>query len=135
MTTTTVGEVAVPGRPAGNHPAGMVRTCDTTGLPVCLTAEKFIKLHAVVAVVFLLIGGIGAILLGLTRWPAVHLLSAPWYYRILTLHGLDMLIVMILIVLSVSGGEVGRWTTGTIGWQRRGRVALCPTCHSKVHRG
>jgi cytochrome c oxidase subunit 1 len=74
----------------------MVRSCDTTGLPVCLTAQRFIKLHAVIAVVFLLIGGIGAILLALTRWPAVHLLPAEWYYRILTLHGLDMLIVMIL---------------------------------------
>jgi cytochrome c oxidase subunit 1 len=75
---------------------GGVRTCDTTGLPVCLTAERFIKLHAVVAVVFLLIGGIGAILLGLTRWPAVHLLPVEWYYRILTLHGLNMLIFWIL---------------------------------------
>lgn len=95
MTTTTV-EGDIPGRPIGNHPASMVRACDTTGLPICLTAERFIKLHAVTAVVFLLIGGISAILLALTRWPAVHLLSAPWFYRVLTLHGLDMLIVMIL---------------------------------------
>jgi cytochrome c oxidase subunit 1 len=97
--TTTVNGGDIPVSRAeviGNHPAGMVRSCDTTGFPVCLTAQRFIKLHAVVAVVFLLIGGIGAILLGLTRWPAVHLLSADWYYRILTLHGLDMLIVMIL---------------------------------------
>jgi cytochrome c oxidase subunit 1 len=97
MTTTTIGGArGVPSAPRGNHPAGAVRTCDTTGLPVCLTAQRFIKLHLVVAVVFLLVGGIGAILLGLTRWPAVHLLPAEWYYRILTLHGLDMLIVMIL---------------------------------------
>ncbi len=76
----------------GNHPAGEIRKCDTTGLPVCLTAEKFIKLNAVMAVISLLIGGIAALLLALTRWPAVHLLSAEWYYRILTLHGLNMLI-------------------------------------------
>lgn len=98
MSTTIYGD-AIPvnqGPIAGNHPAGRVRKCDTTGLPVCLTAQTFIKLHAVVAVVFLLIGGIGAILLGLTRWPAVHLLPVDWYYRILTLHGLDMLIVMII---------------------------------------
>jgi cytochrome c oxidase subunit 1 len=95
--TTTTADGGIPERPiAGNHPATRVRTCDTTGLPVCLTAQRFIKLHAVTAVVFLLIGGIGAILLALTRWPAVHLLSAEWYYRILTLHGMDMLIVMIL---------------------------------------
>jgi cytochrome c oxidase subunit 1 len=55
-----------------------------------------VKFHAVFAVIFLLVGGIGAILLGLTRWPAVHLLSAEWYYRILTLHGLNMLIFWIL---------------------------------------
>ncbi len=96
-TTVSGGDIPIDSREvAGNHPAGRVRGCDTTGLPICLTAQTFIKLHAVVAVVFLLIGGISAILLGLTRWPAVHLLNAEWYYRILTLHGLDMLIVMIL---------------------------------------
>ena len=48
------------------------RICDTTGLPVCLDAQRFIKLNAVAAVVFLLVGGIGALLLALTRWQAVH---------------------------------------------------------------
>jgi cytochrome c oxidase subunit 1 len=86
---------AQPERPAGNH-QGNVRTCETTGLPVCLTAQRFMQLHAVVAVVFLLIGGIAAILLALTRWPAVHLLPAEWFYRVLTLHGLNMLIFWIL---------------------------------------
>jgi len=81
---------------AGNHPQTEVRSCGTTSLPVCLTAERFIRWHAVAAVVFLLIGGIGALLLALTRWPAVHLLDATWYYRILTLHGLNMLIFWIL---------------------------------------
>lgn len=83
-------------RPAGNHPPGRVRTCGTTGLPVCLTGETFIRLHAVAAVIFLLVGGIAAILLGLTRWPAVHLLNTQWYYRLLTLHGLNMLIFWII---------------------------------------
>lgn len=83
--------------PVGNH-EGAVRTCDTTGLPVCLTAQQFIKLNAVFAVIFLLVGGVAALLLGLTRWPTVHLLSATWYYRILTLHGLNMLIFWILFM-------------------------------------
>ncbi len=82
--------------PVGNHDGSQVRACDTTGLPVCLTAQSFVKMHAVVAVVFLLIGGIAAILLALTRWPAVHLLNAEWYYRVLTIHGLNMLIFWIL---------------------------------------
>ena len=83
-------------RPAGNHPPSRVRRCDTTGLPVCLTAQTFIRLHAVAAVIFLLVGGIAAILLGLTRWPAVHLLNTQIFYRILTLHGLNMLIFWII---------------------------------------
>jgi len=80
----------------GNFKANEVRTCDTTGLPVCLNAQLFIKLNAVCAVVFLLIGGVAAIGLALTRWPAVHLLPADWFYRVLTLHGLNMLIFWIL---------------------------------------
>lgn len=79
-----------------NFKENEVRTCDTTGLPVCLNAQKFIKMNAVVAVVFLLIGAVAAILLALTRWPSVHLLPADWFYRVLTLHGLNMLIFWIL---------------------------------------
>jgi len=77
---------------------GDVRSCDTTGLPVSLTAQLFIKLNAVMAVVFLLLGGIAALLLALTRWPTVHLLPAEWYYRILTFHGLNMLIFWIIFM-------------------------------------
>ncbi len=79
-----------------NFLPGRSRQCGTTGLPVCLDAAFFIKANAVFAVVSLLIGGIGAILLGLTRWSAVHLLSDVMYYRILSLHGIDMLIFWIL---------------------------------------
>jgi cytochrome c oxidase subunit 1 len=99
MTTTTIGNVNpdIPaGRLAGNHLVGQVRSCDTTGLPVCLAAQRFIKLNAVAAVIFLLVGGVAAILLGLTRWPAVHLLPVDWFYRVLTLHGLNMLIFWII---------------------------------------
>lgn len=80
----------------GNFKENEVRTCDTTGLPVCLNAQFFIKINAVCAVVFLLIGAVAAIGLALTRWPAVHLLPADWFYRMLTLHGLNMLIFWIL---------------------------------------
>jgi cytochrome c oxidase subunit 1 len=73
-----------------------LRKCATTGLDVCLAAQRFIKLNAVAGVVFLLLGGIAAILLALTRWQAVHLLRADWFYRILTFHGLNMLIFWML---------------------------------------
>lgn len=74
------------------------RTCDTTGLPVCLDAQRFIKLNAVCAIVFLLVGGVAALLLALTRWQTVHLLSPTWFYRILTVHGINMLIFWILFM-------------------------------------
>jgi cytochrome c oxidase subunit 1 len=79
-----------------NSPKPGQRICPTTGLTVCLTAEFFVKANAVLAVVFLLIGGIGALLLALTRWQTIHLLPADWYYRIITLHGFNMLIFWIL---------------------------------------
>ncbi|MDJ0957223.1 MAG: cbb3-type cytochrome c oxidase subunit I [Arenicellales bacterium] len=72
------------------------RTCPTTGLQVHLSAERLIKANAVVAIVFLLIGGLFGLLVALTRWPAVHILPADWFYLALTAHGLDVLIVWII---------------------------------------
>ena len=72
------------------------RTCIVTGLKVNRDSENLIKANAVVAVVALLIGVIGAFGLVLTRWQAVHLLPAEWFYRILTLHALNMLIFFII---------------------------------------
>ena len=72
------------------------RTCPVTGLKVDKHAENLIKLNAVVAVVFFLIGSLAAIGLVLTRWQAVHLLPADMYYRFLTAHGLNMLIFFII---------------------------------------
>ena len=74
----------------------LFRTCPVTQLKVHRSAETLIKVNAVVAVVAFLIGVCAAILLVLTRWQAVHLLPADWYYRILTAHGLNMLIFFIL---------------------------------------
>lgn len=72
------------------------RTCDVTGLKVHKDADALIKANAVVATVMLLIGGIAAIGVLLTRWQAVHLLPAEWFYRILTVHGMTMLVFFIL---------------------------------------
>ncbi len=92
------GAAEATGFATGNHRPGELRSCDTTGLPVCLNAQWFIRINAVMAVVFLLVGGVASILLALTRAPTIHLLSAEWYYRILTLHGLNMLIFWILFL-------------------------------------
>ena len=74
----------------------LFRTCPTTGLKVHRDADALIKANAVVATVMLLIGGIAAIGVLLTRWQAVHLLPAVWFYRILTVHGMTMLVFFIL---------------------------------------
>jgi cytochrome c oxidase subunit 1 len=72
------------------------RTCPDTGLRIHLPAEALIKVNAVTAVVFLLVGGLFGILVALTRWPAVHILPADWFYLALTAHGLDVLLVWII---------------------------------------
>lgn len=74
----------------------LFRTCPETGLQFHRPAERLMKAHAVVAVVILLIGGIAALLVTLTRWPAVHLLPADRFYQLLTGHGVNMLIFWII---------------------------------------
>ncbi|MDQ3262615.1 MAG: cbb3-type cytochrome c oxidase subunit I [Myxococcota bacterium] len=82
----------------GNHLAASSRVCPTTGLTVCLVAERYIRFNAVAAVVALLIGAVAALLVALTRWPAVHLLDPVWYYRLVTAHGTSMLIFWIIFM-------------------------------------
>ena len=72
------------------------RTDPGTGLVFHETGEKLIRWNAVAGVVSLLVGGILALLVVLTRWPAVHLLPADWFYLVLTAHGLDMLVFWII---------------------------------------
>ncbi|MFN7065750.1 MAG: cbb3-type cytochrome c oxidase subunit I [Aquificaceae bacterium] len=100
----------------------MFRTCDITGFKVDLNAEKLIRLNAVMAVVSLLIGVIAALLLVLTRWQVVHLLPVDWYYRALTLHGLNALIFWI-VFFEVAGLYFGstivlnsRMSSSKFGW-------------------
>jgi cytochrome c oxidase subunit 1 len=76
--------------------AAKFRTCPATGLKVDLAAERLIKANAVAAVIFLLVGGIFGLMVALTRWPAVHLLPAEWFYLALTAHGLDVLLLWII---------------------------------------
>ncbi len=72
------------------------RTCPSSGLVFHEPAEKLMRWNAVLAVVFLLIGGILAIGVVLTRWQAVHLLDASSFYQVLTAHGLNMLVFWII---------------------------------------
>ena len=75
---------------------GTFRTCQSTGRQIDLGAERLVKAHAVASIVALLIGAIAAVLIVLTRWQAVHLLPAEWFYRILGVHGMSMLIFFII---------------------------------------
>ncbi len=72
------------------------RTCPTTGLQVHRTAERLIRLNAIAATVALLVGGVAAVLVLLTRWEVVLLLEAPMFYRMLTVHGMNMVIFFII---------------------------------------
>ena len=72
------------------------RTCPRSGLQFEKQAEALMKINAVTAVVALLVGGLLAIGVVLTRWPAVHWLAADTFYMVLTAHGIDMLIFWII---------------------------------------
>ncbi len=72
------------------------RICPSTGLKIHLPAELLIKANAVVAVVFLAIGGLFGLSIALTRWQYIHLLDQEWFYLALTAHGFDVLLVWIL---------------------------------------
>jgi len=74
----------------------MFRTCPSSGLVFHEPAEKLIRWNAVAAVVSLLLGGLLAIGVVLTRWQAVHLLSPDQFYMFLTAHGLNMLVFWII---------------------------------------
>ena len=89
--TTAVAQAGVLGAIAAKF-----RTCPATGLKVDLAAERLIKANAVAAVVFLAIGGIFGLLVALTRWPEVKLLSSDMFYLVLTAHGLDVLLLWII---------------------------------------
>lgn len=100
----------------------LFRKCPVTGLNVNKDSERLIQVNAVVAVVMLLVGTVAAILLALTRWQAVHLLPADWYYRLLTAHGLNMLFFFIIFfemaVLYFAGPVVlgSRQPAPKLGW-------------------
>ncbi|MCZ2126480.1 MAG: cbb3-type cytochrome c oxidase subunit I [Anaerolineales bacterium] len=72
------------------------RVCGVTTLKVDMHTERLIIANAIMAVVTLTLGGIAALLIALTRWQAIHLLDAAWFYRLLTLHGIDMLVAWVV---------------------------------------
>src|SRR3990167_8872684 len=102
--------------------AAEFRTCPATGREIHLKAEALVKVNAVVAVVALLIGATAAVLIVLTRWQAVNLLSAVWFYRILGVHGMSMLIFFIIffemevLIFCSTALLNARMTVPKLGW-------------------
>ena len=76
--------------------AEQFRICPDSGLQFHKPAEMLMRSLAVMAVVILLVGGIAALLVTLTRWPAIHLLPADRFYQLLTAHGVNMLIFFLI---------------------------------------
>jgi cytochrome c oxidase subunit 1 len=74
--------------------AAEARTCAVTGFRVYRDTETLIKANAVSAVVFLLIGGIAAVVVLLTRW--LGLFAPRTFYQFIALHGWSMLIFWII---------------------------------------
>ncbi|MEE9615135.1 MAG: cbb3-type cytochrome c oxidase subunit I [Thermodesulfobacteriota bacterium] len=72
------------------------RICSLSGLKIEKNAETLIMWNVVAGVALLAAGGLFGLLMALTRWPSVHLLDIQWYYRLLTLHGVDALLAWII---------------------------------------
>ncbi|HSK21155.1 MAG TPA: cbb3-type cytochrome c oxidase subunit I [Longimicrobiales bacterium] len=119
--------------PAAGATAHVFRTCEVTGLKLHRPAEQLIRANAVAATVALLIGGISAILILLTRWQAVHLLEPTMFYRVLTAHGLTMLIFFIIFfemaVLYFAAGPLlnSRIAAPKLGWFNFGLMTVGAT--------
>jgi cytochrome c oxidase subunit 1 len=83
------------------------RTCGTTGMRVHQTAENLVKLHGLTAVIALLVGGIFAFFVAMTRWEMIGLLDAGEFYRFLSMHAWNLLIFwmvfMEIAILYVGG--------------------------------
>jgi cytochrome c oxidase subunit 1 len=78
--------------------------------------------NAVAAVIFLAVGGLFGLLVALTRWPAIHLLPAEWFYLVLTGHGANVLLFWIIFfeiaVLYFASAVLlnSRLATPKLGW-------------------
>jgi cytochrome c oxidase subunit I len=109
------------------------RRCGVTNLKLDRQAELLIRANAVVATVMLLIGGISALLIVLTRWQAVHLLDPVMFYRVLTAHGLTMLVFFVIFfemaVLYFAAGPMlnSRIAAPKLGWFNFGLMTIGAT--------
>ncbi len=72
------------------------RKCPVTGLLCHIPAQKLITINFVMSIISLIIGGIAAIFVGLSRSSLILLRDPNQYYIWLTAHGINMLIFWII---------------------------------------
>lgn len=72
------------------------RVCPDSGFYFDRSAESLMKVNAVAGVVALLVAGILALGVILTRWQEVHLLPADMFYQVLTAHGINALLFWVI---------------------------------------
>ena len=72
------------------------RVCPDSGFYFHKSAESLMKVNAVVGIVALLVAGLLALGVVLTRWQEVHWLPADTFYMVLTAHGINALIFWII---------------------------------------
>ena len=96
------------------------RTCPDSGFYFHKSAESLMKVNAVVGVVALLVAGILALGVTLTRWQEVHLLSAEAFYMGLTAHGINALLFWIIFfemaILHFAASTLLRCRLAAPGW-------------------
>ncbi|MBW7956931.1 MAG: cbb3-type cytochrome c oxidase subunit I [Deltaproteobacteria bacterium] len=72
------------------------RTDPLSGLKIDSQTEHLVRWNVIAALATFAVGGLLGLLVVLTRWPSVHLLPLDYYYRFLTLHGIDALLAWII---------------------------------------
>ncbi|MHC4221431.1 MAG: cbb3-type cytochrome c oxidase subunit I, partial [Planctomycetota bacterium] len=96
------------------------RVCPDSGFYFDKSAESLMKANAVAGAVCLLIAGILALGVILTRWQEVHLLPADLFYQVLTGHGLNALIFWIIFfemaILYFASSTLLRSRLAAPGW-------------------
>jgi cytochrome c oxidase subunit 1 len=83
------------------------RDCSVTGLRIHRSAEDMVKLYGLTAIVALVVGGIFAIAVAMTRWELVGMLDPGQFYTYLSMHAWNLLIFwmvfMEIAILYVGG--------------------------------
>jgi cytochrome c oxidase subunit 1 len=96
------------------------RVCPDSGFYFDKSAESLMKVNAVAGVVALLVAGIMALGVVLTRWQEVHLLPADMFYQVLTSHGINALIFWVIFfeiaVLYFASSTLLRTRLAAPGW-------------------